>query len=73
MKKIALLLTVPALLAFAFTACTAAPSAENTTAQETTASPVISPEEALTENVFAGTDATEAGTENTDESIFYVG
>ncbi len=73
MKKIAVLLTVLTAFSLIFSACTASPSGEETTAEETTLSPASGTEEALTQDVFAGTEEAEITTENAEESIFYVG
>lgn len=73
MKKIAVLFTVLTAFSLIFSACTASPAGEETTAEETTLAPANGTEETLTEDVFAGAETTEAVTENTEESIFYVG
>lgn len=73
MKKIAILLTVLMLFSFAFAACSKAPATEETTTEETTIAPAVNETEAENQEVIATADSTEATSENTDESIFYVG
>ena len=74
MKKIALLLTVLTALSVLFSACgTATGTTEETTAPETTLAPASVTEEALTEDVFSGSQDTQTTAENAEESIFYVG
>ncbi|MBO5395719.1 MAG: hypothetical protein J6A97_02440 [Clostridia bacterium] len=73
MKKIAVLLTVLTAFSLIFSACTASPAGEETTAEETTLAPANGTEETLTEDVFAGTEEAQNTTENAEESIFYVG
>ena len=73
MKKFALLLSVIMLFSLVFTACSSSPAGEESASETTAPAPAGASEEALTENVFAGTDEAESTTENTEESIFYVG
>ncbi len=73
MKKSAILLALIMAFSLIFTACTASPSGEETTLQETTITPADGTEEALTEGVSAGIQEAENTTENAEESIFYVG
>ncbi len=73
MKKTAILLALIMAFSLIFTACTASPSGEETTLQETTITPVDGTEEVITESVSAGTQEAENTTENAEESVFYVG
>ena len=73
MKKIAILLTVLAAFSLIFSACTASPAGEETTAEETTITPFDGTEETVTDDVFTETDPSESTTENAEESVFYVG
>ena len=73
MKKTALLLAALATFLLIFSACAATPAGEGTTSDQTTLTPVNGSDEAADEEVFAGTDSEQSTTEDTDESIFYVG
>lgn len=73
MKKTALLLAALATFLLIFSACAATPAGEETTSDQTTLTPVNGSDEAADEEVFAGTDSEQSTTEDTDESIFYVG
>ena len=73
MKKTALLLAALATFLLIFSACAATPAVEETTSDQTTLTPVNGSDEAADEEVFAGTDSEQSTTEDTDESIFYVG